>query len=87
MDEKLFKEGKSANYLAMMEAGVMNNAYEFTEEGWPIEKRTAYHMQMSQEVLNTFDSLYPDKPIKVSGLPDANFMIENGLEATLKSVG
>lgn len=87
MDEKLFKDGKSANYVAMMEAGVMNNAFEFTEEGWPVEKRTAYHMQMSQEVLNTFDSLYPDKPIKVSGLPDANFMLENGLEATLKSVG
>ena len=87
MDETLFKEGKSANYLAMYQDGVMGQAYEFTEEGWPIEKRTAYHMQMSMEVLNTFASMYPDKPIKVSGLPDANFMLENGLEATLKSVG
>lgn len=87
MTERIFKDGQSDNYYTLHQAGVFNYAFEFTEEGWPIEKRTAYHMSISQELLNCFSEMYPDKPIKVTGLPDANYMIENGLEATLKSVG
>ena len=30
--------------------------------------------------------MYPAQPLKISGLPDANEMIANGLEATLKSL-
>lgn len=85
--EALFKDGVSANYLAMHQAGLFGNAYEFTEEGWPIEKRTAYHMSISREIINAFNEMYPDKPLKVTGLPDANEMIEKGLEYTLKSLG
>lgn len=66
--------------------GCSPNSYDFDESGWPIEKRTAYHMSMSAEIINTFDQMYPDKPLKISGLPDANEMIANGLEATLKSL-
>ena len=87
IDEALFKDGISGNYRAMWEAGLFGNNYEIPEEGWPIEKRTAYHMSISKELINAFDTLYPDKPIKVSGLPDANEMIEKGLEYTLKSLG
>lgn len=86
MDERIFKEGKSDNYYQLHKAGIYNNAFEFTEDGWPIEKRAAYHMIVSQEILNAFTSMYPDKPIRISGLPDANVMMEQGLEATLKSV-
>ena len=80
------KDGISGNYLAMHRAGLFPNSYDFDESGWPIEKRTAYHMSMSAEIINTFDQMYPDKPLKISGLPDANEMIANGLEATLKSL-
>ena len=80
------KDGISGNYLAMHRAGLFPNSYDFDENGWPIEKRTAYHMSMSAEIINTFDQMYPDKPLKISGLPDANEMIANGLEATLKSL-
>lgn len=83
----LFKNGVSGNYYAMHQAGVFGNAFEFTEEGWPIEKRTAYHMSISAELINTFDEMFPDKPLRVSGLPDPNEMIEKGMEYTLKSVG
>ena len=38
------------------------------------------------QIINSFDQMYPDKPLKISGLPDANDMIENGLESTLKSL-
>ena len=86
MTEDLFKNGISGNYLAMHRAGLFPNSYDFDENGWPIEKRTAYHMSMSAELINTFDTLYPDKPMKVTGLPDANEMIEKGLEYTLKSL-
>lgn len=86
MDERIFKDGISDNYYQLHSAGVYSHAVEFTEEGWPIEKRTAYQMMVSQEILNTFTSMYPDKPIRVSGLPDPNVMMEQGLEATLKSV-
>jgi len=85
--EELFKDGISPNYLAMHRAGMFGDAYEFTEEGWPIEKRTAYHMSISMELINCFSEMYPDKPLRVSGLPDANDMINNGLESILKSVG
>ena len=85
--EELFKDGVSPNYLAMHQAGLFGGAYEFTEEGWPIEKRTAYHMSISKEIINCFNEMYPDKPLKVSGLPDANEMIEKGLEAILKPLG
>ena len=71
----------------MHQAGLFGGAYEFTEEGWPIEKRTAYHMSISKEIINCFNEMYPDKPLKVSGLPDANEMIEKGLEAILKPLG
>ena len=84
--EELVKDGISGNYLAMHRAGLFPNSYDFDESGWPIEKRTAYHMSMSAEIINTFDQMYPDKPLKISGLPDANEMIANGLEATLKSL-
>ena len=84
--EELVKDGISGNYLAMHRAGLFPNSYDFDENGWPIEKRTAYHMSMSAEIINTFDQMYPDKPLKISGLPDANEMIANGLEATLKSL-
>ena len=50
-------------------------------------KRTAYHMSISKEIINCFNEMYPDKPLKVSGLPDANEMIEKGLEAILKPLG
>ena len=83
---ELVKDGISGNYLAMHRAGLFPNSYDFDENGWPIEKRTAYHMSMSAEIINTFDQMYPDKPLKISGLPDANEMIANGLEATLKSL-
>lgn len=86
MTEKLFKEGISQNYYTLHQNGVYGNAFVFDETGWPIEKRTAYQMNMSMELLNTFSELYPDKPIKVSGLPDAQYMLANGLEATLKSL-
>ena len=43
-------------------------------------------MAMSLEIINSFNILYPDKPILVTGMPDPNYMIENGLEATLKSL-
>ena len=85
--EELFKDGVSPNYLAMHQAGLFGGAYEFTEEGWPIEKRTAYHMSISKEIINCFNEMYPDKPLKVSGLPGANEMIEKGLEAILKPLG
>ena len=86
MTQSLFKEGKSDNYYTLLNSGVISNPYEFTEEGWPIEKRTAYHLSTTMELLRSFTELYPDKPIVVSGLPDPAFMMENGLEATLKSV-
>ena len=86
MTEDLFKNGRSGNYLAMHQAGLFPNSYDFDENGWPIEKRTAYHMSMSLELINTLETLYPDKPMKVTGMPDANEMIEKGLEYTLKSL-
>ena len=87
MDETLFKDGISPNYVALHAAGMFPNSFTFDETGWPVEKRTAYHMSMSAEIINAFDQMYPDKPLKISGLPDPNFMVENGLEATLKSLG
>ena len=84
--EELVKDGISGTYLARHRAGLFPTSYDFDENGWPIEKRTAYHMSMRAEIINTFDQMYPDKPLKISGLPDANEMIANGLEATLKSL-
>lgn len=85
--EQLVKDGVSGNYLAMHRAGLFPNSYDFDESGWPIEKRTAYHMSMSAQLINTFAELYPDKPMKVTGLPDANEMMDKGLEYTLKALG
>lgn len=86
MTESLYKDGLSDNYVALCEAGLLPSILEFDETGWPVEKRAAYQMSIGLELINCFNELYPDKPIKVSGLPDANYMIENGLEATLKSL-
>ena len=85
MSEALYKDGVSENYVTLQKNGYYNT-YEYPEEGFPIEKRTAYHMAMSLEIINSFNILYPDKPILVTGMPDPNYMIENGLEATLKSL-
>jgi len=85
MSEALYKDGISPNYVTLQRNGYYTT-YEYPETGFPIEKRTAYHMAMSLEVINSFNILYPDKPILVTGMPDPNYMIENGLEATLKSL-
>ena len=85
MSEALYKDGVSPNYVTLQRNGYYTT-YEYPEEGFPIEKRTAYHMAMSLEIINSFNILYPDKPILVTGMPDPNYMIENGLEATLKSL-
>lgn len=85
MSEALYKDGVSPNYVTLQRNGYYTT-YEYPEEGFPIEKRTAYHMAMSLEIINSFNILYPDKPIVVTGMPDPNYMIENGLEATLKSL-
>ena len=86
MSEDLYKNGISENYVTLQQNGYYTT-YEYPAEGWPIEKRTAYHMAISLELINSFNVLYPDKPIVVTGMPDVNYMIENGLEATLKSLG
>lgn len=84
--EALYKDGVSANYTALFAAGMFTKPYEFTSAGWPIEKRTAYHMAMSESLISTFNDMNPDKPLKISGMPDAAEMIEKGLEYTLKSL-
>lgn len=82
--ERIVKEGISDNYLAMHRAGLFPNSYAYDETGSPIEKRAAYQMVISSEVIRTFSEMYPDKKVVVTGLPDPQVMIEKGLEYTLK---
>lgn len=81
--EALVKGGQSANYVNITNLGLLSSG-ELTEQGSPIEQRTAYHMEISRHLLAALGELAPEKAIVVEGLPSYHDMVENGLEATLK---
>lgn len=85
VDEALVKDGKSDNYVKITNLGLLNSG-ELTESGSPIELRTAYHMEMSRQLINAMGELEPEKTITLTGLPSFTDMVSGGLESTLKSL-
>jgi hypothetical protein len=83
VNEELVKEGKSDNYVKITDMGLLDSG-ELTDAGSPIELRTAYHMEISRQLLNAMGELDPAKTVTVTGLPTFTEMVSNGLESTLK---
>lgn len=83
VNEELVKEGKSDNYVKITDMGLLDSG-ELTDAGSPIELRTAYHMEISRQLLNAMGELDPAKTVTVTGLPTFTEMVSNGLEFTLK---
>lgn len=84
--EELVLEGKSDNYVKATKMGRLSSG-ELTEEGSPIEKRTAFHMVVSRELAVAFSDAYPDKPITITGMPSYDDYLSKGIGGILKPIG
>ncbi len=81
--EDLVKNGKSPNYARITELGLLNTG-KMPANGSPIEQRTAYHMEISRQLISAMGELNQEKSVTVTGLPTYIDMVTSGLESTLK---
>src|SRR5262249_20672197 len=73
----LLLRGKDADYVAAAKLGRL--FVPFDDNGWPIEKRVARHLETIKDVVMAYNELHPKTPIVIEGLPSYNDMIKNGL--------
>jgi len=55
----------------------------FDDNGWPLEKRVARHLQTIREIINAYNDLHPKTAIVIEGIPEYNDLIKRGLGAFL----
>jgi len=51
----------------------------YDESGWSIEKRVGQHCSVILEIINQFSKKFPEKGMKITGVPRYAEIIENGL--------
>jgi len=71
----LILNGYSPNYKVAKETGALKIAY--NDEGESLESRVGRHMNGFMAILNAYNNEYPDKEIKISGLPTYSDLKEN----------
>jgi predicted deacylase len=73
----LLLTGKDPFLLRLAEKNMLFVPYD--EEGWPIERRAGQHTSVVLELMNQMARQYPEKEIKVSGIPKYSDVVENGI--------
>jgi predicted deacylase len=81
-DETLVVEGRDVNYLRA--AGLKRLFVPFTESGWPVKLRVARQLAALEEILNAYNELNPNRPIRVSGIPAYKSVAEAGIGQFLR---
>lgn len=80
-DEELLMSGKDR---FVMKAGEHKLLYApIDENGWPIDKRVARHVETFMTLLEVNNMLHPDQMITIEGIPSYEEIMENGSGAYL----
>ena len=85
MSKDLVLGGFDDNYVKITNRKLLSSG-ELTTEGSSINKRTAYHMVASRELMNAYTTLNPNRPLIISGMPTYDDYINKGLENILRPI-
>lgn len=81
MTNDLIVTGRDANYI---KAGKLERLFvDMDENGWPLSLRVARHIKSAEEIINSFNELYPDRAIEAEGIPPYGEIVEKGVGAFL----
>ena len=76
-NEELIINGISKNYQMAKETGALRIVYR--DEGEHLKHRVGRHLAGFMAILSAYNELHSDKPVKVSGLPGYQDLVENGI--------
>ena len=76
-DETLVVEGQDENYVRAAELDRL--FVPFTTEGHPLRERTGRQLATVEELLVAYNDANPDRPIRISGVPSYEKLIDMGI--------
>jgi len=79
--EELILTGKDKFYVNAAQRGQLYVPYD--EDGYPLKLRVARHIATFEELLSSWNMLYPEKTIELEGIPGYQDLLEEGLGAYL----
>jgi len=82
-DARLIVKGDDPYYYKAAQMGYVRVPY--PEGGIPLEVRVGRHMSGVQALIDALGELYPEKQVKISGLPRYTNVVKNGVGAYLAS--
>ncbi len=74
--EKLMLDGKDPFLLSLAKKKRLFVPYD--ESGWPMDKRVGQHMSVFLEILRQYSKKFPEKAIRMSGVPRYAEIVKNG---------
>ena len=80
-NEELILNGISGEYKEAQATGKLR--IEYDTDGEKLDKRVARHIEGIVFLLNSYNELYPDKPVLTDNLPSYNEILGNGLSKFL----
>lgn len=83
--EKQLLEGKDEFVVKAGEHGLLFSPID--EKGWPIDVRVGRHVSTVIQIIQSWNDLYPDKPLLCEGVPHFAQVVEKGTGAFLKDPG
>lgn len=73
--------GRDINYI---KADKLKRLFvDMDENGWPLSLRVARQIKSAEEIINSFNELYPDRAIEAEGIPPYKEVLEKGVGAFL----
>lgn len=76
-DEELLMSGKDRFVMKAGEHGLLYAPID--ENGWPIDKRVARHVETARTIMSVNNTVNPDQTILFEGVPSYQEMLENGV--------
>ena len=76
-NEELILDGVSRNYQIAKETGALRIVYR--DEGEQLEHRVGRHLSGFMAIINSYNEIYIDNSVEVSGLPGYQELVENGI--------
>jgi len=71
---ELITLGTDSNYVKAAQYGRLYVPMD--EEGWPLSLRVARHVKATEEIINAFNELYPEKEVIVENIPPYDGMVK-----------
>jgi hypothetical protein len=84
-DARLVTEGRDRFYRQAASRGGLS--VPFPEAGWPLSVRVARHLAGVSELVKDLGELFPDKAVRLAGVPGYQDVIDHGVGAFLLPTG